>query len=75
MAELEYAPLFWNFGNEPSARLIHRLAGLAPPGIDQVYFTNGGSESCERDQDGTFYHHLRGERQRDDPVAPPPTAE
>jgi adenosylmethionine-8-amino-7-oxononanoate aminotransferase len=65
MAELEYAPLFWNFGNEPSARLAHRLAGLAPPGIEQVYFTNGGSESCESAiKMARLYHHLRGEESR-----------
>src|SRR5947207_10973812 len=47
IGELEYSPLFWNFGNEPSARLAQRLVDLAPAGIDYVFFTNGGSESCE----------------------------
>src|SRR5205085_6713127 len=47
MAQLEYAPMFWNFGNERAAELAHRLVELAPAGIDEVFFTNGGSESCE----------------------------
>jgi PLP-dependent transaminase len=62
MRELEYSPLFWNFGNEPSAELARRLVELAPDGIDHVYFTNGGSESCESAiKMARLYQYLRGE--------------
>jgi putrescine aminotransferase len=61
MAELEYAPMFWNFGNEPAVRLARRLAELAPAGIEQAYFTNGGSESCESAiKMARQYHAQRG---------------
>ena len=65
MPELEYSPLFWNFGNERAAELARRLAELAPEGIDQVFFTNGGSESCESAiKMARLYHFLRGEPER-----------
>jgi PLP-dependent transaminase len=65
MAELEYAPMFWNFGNERAAELAHRLVELAPDGIDEVFFTNGGSESCESAiKMARLYHHNRGEPER-----------
>ncbi len=65
MRELEYSPLFWNFGNEPSAQLAHRLVDLAPEGVDHVFFTNGGSESCESAiKMARLYHYLRGQPER-----------
>jgi len=65
MAELEYAPMFWNFGNERAAELAHRLVGLAPDGIGEVFFTNGGSESCESAiKMARLYHWNRGEPER-----------
>jgi putrescine aminotransferase len=65
MAELEYAPMFWNFGNERAAELAHRLVELAPDGIGEVFFTNGGSESCESAiKMARLYHHNRGEPER-----------
>jgi adenosylmethionine-8-amino-7-oxononanoate aminotransferase len=65
MAKLEYAPMFWNFGNEVAATLARRLAELAPDGIDQVYFTNGGSESCESAiKMARQYHHVKGDTSR-----------
>jgi adenosylmethionine-8-amino-7-oxononanoate aminotransferase len=65
MAELEYAPMFWNFGNERAAELAHRLVELAPEGIGEVFFTNGGSESCESAiKMARLYHYLRGEPER-----------
>jgi putrescine aminotransferase len=65
MRELEYSPLFWNFGNEPSAQLARRLVELAPAGIDHVFFTNGGSESCESAiKMARLYQYLRGEPER-----------
>jgi putrescine aminotransferase len=47
MAKLEFYASFWNFANEPSIRLAERLAELSPPGLDRVFFTNGGSEGIE----------------------------
>ena len=47
MATLEFYASFWNFANEPSIRLAARLAELSPPGLDRVFFTNGGSEGTE----------------------------
>ena len=44
---LEFYASFWDFSNEPSIRLAARLAGLAPVGLDHVFFTNGGSEGVE----------------------------
>jgi adenosylmethionine-8-amino-7-oxononanoate aminotransferase len=65
MAELEYAPMFWNFGNERAAELAHRLVELAPEGIAEVFFTNGGSESCESAiKMARLYHWNRGEPER-----------
>ena len=47
MSQLEFYASFWNFANEPSIRLAARLAELSPPGLDHVFFTNGGSEGIE----------------------------
>jgi PLP-dependent transaminase len=47
MERLEYYASFWDFSNPPSIELAERLAGLAPPGIERVFYTNGGSEGTE----------------------------
>jgi adenosylmethionine-8-amino-7-oxononanoate aminotransferase len=47
IAQLEFYASFWNFANEPSIRLAARLAELSPPGLDRIFFTNGGSEGIE----------------------------
>jgi PLP-dependent transaminase len=47
METLEYYTSFWDFSNEPSIELATRLAALAPPGLDRVFYTNGGSEGTE----------------------------
>jgi adenosylmethionine-8-amino-7-oxononanoate aminotransferase len=47
METLEFYASFWDFSNEPAIRLAARLAGLAPAGLDTVFFTNGGSEGIE----------------------------
>jgi PLP-dependent transaminase len=44
---LEFYASFWDFANEPSIRLAARIAELSPPGLDHVFFTNGGSEGVE----------------------------
>lgn len=47
METLEYYASFWDFSNEPSIRLAARLTELAPPGLDHVFYTSGGSEGTE----------------------------
>jgi putrescine aminotransferase len=65
MSQLEFSPLFWNFVNEPAARLAHRLAELAPEKLTHTFFTNDGSESCETAiKTVRNYHHVRGEGSR-----------
>jgi adenosylmethionine-8-amino-7-oxononanoate aminotransferase len=44
---LEYYASFWDFANEPSIRLAGRLADIAPPGVERVFYTSGGSEGTE----------------------------
>lgn len=44
---LEFYPSFWDLSNEPAIRLAERLAGLAPDGLETVFYTNGGSEGME----------------------------
>jgi adenosylmethionine-8-amino-7-oxononanoate aminotransferase len=47
MRTLEFYASFWDFSNEPSIRLAARLAELSSPGLDRIFFTNGGSEGTE----------------------------
>ena len=47
MEQLECYASFWSFSNVPSVELAVRLAELSPPGLDHVFFTNGGSEGIE----------------------------
>jgi putrescine aminotransferase len=47
METLEYYASFWEFTNPPAAELAARLAELSPPGLERVFFTNGGSEGNE----------------------------
>jgi putrescine aminotransferase len=47
MEQLEYYASFWEFSNPPSIELAERLVALAPPGVERVFYTNGGSEGTE----------------------------
>jgi PLP-dependent transaminase len=47
METLEYYASFWEFTNPPAVRLAAKLAEISPPGLDRVFFTNGGSEGNE----------------------------
>jgi putrescine aminotransferase len=47
MQSLEYYASFWEFSNVPSIELAERLVELAPPGIERVFYTSGGSEGTE----------------------------
>ena len=47
MEALEYYASFWEFSNVPSIELAERLVELGPPGIERIFYTNGGSEGTE----------------------------
>jgi adenosylmethionine-8-amino-7-oxononanoate aminotransferase len=65
MERLEFFASFWDFTNEPAARLTKRLLELATPGMGYVYFTTGGGESNEiAMMMARLYHHRRGEHDR-----------
>lgn len=46
LAELPYYTN-WGVAHPPAVRLAAKIAELAPPGLDRVYFTSGGGESNE----------------------------
>jgi beta-alanine--pyruvate transaminase len=46
LATMDYAPTF-QMGHPIAFELASRLAALAPPGLDRVFFTNSGSESVD----------------------------
>lgn len=59
---LPYYHTYWRFGNEPAVRLARRLAEIAPPGLDRVYFTPGGAEAVEvAIKLARAYHRATGE--------------
>ncbi|MEJ3748498.1 aspartate aminotransferase family protein [Actinomycetes bacterium KLBMP 9797] len=65
IATLPYFTGFDIFSNDKSVRLAERLVGLAPDGLDRVFFTNGGSEGVETAiKFARLYHHHRGEPER-----------
>ena len=43
---MEFAPTF-QMGHPLAFELANRLAAIAPPGLDRVFFTNSGSESVD----------------------------
>ncbi|MGD8709615.1 MAG: aminotransferase, partial [Ectothiorhodospiraceae bacterium] len=45
MRELPYYNTFFQTTHPPAAELTARLAEVAPPGMDHVFFTNSGSEA------------------------------
>ncbi len=60
----------WGTAHPPSIELAERLAGLAPPGIQHVFFTSGGSEAVETAWKLVCQYHLaRGEGQRTRAIA------
>lgn len=65
MKELPYYHTYWRFGNRPAVELARRLAELAPPELERVFFTPGGAEAVEAAVKlARAYHYARGERQR-----------
>jgi beta-alanine--pyruvate transaminase len=64
MNTMEFAPTF-QMGHPIAFELANRLAQLAPPGLDRVFFTNSGSESVDTAlKIAIAYHRARGAGQR-----------
>ncbi|HET9093533.1 MAG TPA: aspartate aminotransferase family protein [Solirubrobacteraceae bacterium] len=60
----------WGTAHPPALELADRLAGLAPEGINRVFFTSGGSESVESAwKIARLYHLANGEPQRTKAIA------
>ena len=63
-AEMDYAPHF-NFAHSAAFEAAETLAALAPAGINQVFFTNSGSESVDTAlKIALAYQRERGETSR-----------
>lgn len=60
-ATLDFASSF-SMGHPAAFSLAERIAGLAPDGFDQVFFTNSGSEAVDTAlKIALAFHRLRGE--------------
>lgn len=65
MSELAYFTGWDVFTNDKAILLATRLAELAPPGLERVFFTSGGSEGVETAvKAARLYHHRRGQPDR-----------
>lgn len=63
--QLEYFASFWDFSNIPAVRLGKRILEIAPPGLEAIYYTTGGSESNEiAIMMARMYHARNGEPDR-----------
>ena len=63
-AEMDYAPAF-QMGHPKAFELANRLIGIAPEGMEHVFFTNSGSESVETAlKIAIAYHRAKGEGAR-----------
>ncbi len=64
LSTMEYAPAF-QMGHPIAFELANRLAKVAPPGLDRIFFTNSGSESVDTAlKIAIAYHRARGAGQR-----------
>jgi beta-alanine--pyruvate transaminase len=64
LATMEYAPAF-QMGHPIAFELANRLAEIAPPGMDRIFFTNSGSESVDTAlKIAIAYQRARGQGQR-----------
>ncbi len=64
VATLDYAPAF-QVGHGKAFELARRIAALAPPGLNRVFFTNSGSEAVDSAMKiALAYHQARGQAQR-----------
>ncbi len=63
-AELDYAPAF-QIGHPKAFELANKLVNIAPKGMDNVFFTNSGSESVETAlKIALAYHRVKGDGSR-----------
>ncbi len=63
-AEMDFAPPF-QVGHPKAFELAERLAQIAPPGLNRIFFTNSGSESVDTAlKMALAYHRMRGEGTR-----------
>jgi beta-alanine--pyruvate transaminase len=64
LGTMEFAPTF-QMGHPIAFELANRLAKIAPPGLDRIFFTNSGSESVDTAlKIAIAYHRARGAGQR-----------
>src|ERR1700724_4433459 len=64
LGTMEYAPAF-QMGHPMAFELANRLAKIAPPGLDRIFFANSGSESVDTAlKIAIAYHRARGAAQR-----------
>jgi beta-alanine--pyruvate transaminase len=64
IARLDYSPAF-NFGHPDAFRLAGRIAELAPPGFDHVFYANSGSEAVDSAlKIALAWHRVRGQAGR-----------
>ena len=69
LSRLAFATL-WGQAHPAALQLADRLAEIAPPGLDRVFFTGGGSESVESAWKLVRqYHDANGEPQRTKAIA------
>ncbi|MEY2517253.1 MAG: hypothetical protein QOJ89_4611 [bacterium] len=60
----------WSYAHPAAIELAERIAQLAPPGLERVFFTSGGSEAVESAWKlARAYHRLRGDAGRTKIVA------
>ena len=63
-AEMDFAPPF-QVGHPKAFELAERLAQIAPPGLNRIFFTNSGSASVDTAlKMALAYHRMRGEGTR-----------
>src|ERR1700743_3202495 len=61
---MEFAPTF-QMGHPIAFEVANRLAKIAPPGLDRIFFTNSGSESVDTAlKIAVAYHRARGAGQK-----------
>ena len=61
---MEFAPTF-QMGHPIAFEVANRLAKIAPPGLDRIFFTNSGSESVDTAlKIAIAYHRARGAGQK-----------
>jgi beta-alanine--pyruvate transaminase len=64
LGTMEFAPTF-QMGHPIAFELANRLAEIAPPGMNRIFFTNSGSESVDTAlKIAIAYHRARGAGQR-----------